>query len=49
MYRMKVREWLDRIEDPQSLSFDDMADGRVFAEFLTNLARIGAGLEAVEP
>ena len=48
IYRMKVREWLDRIEDPDSVVFEDMEEGRVFAEFLTNLVRVGAGLKAVE-
>jgi hypothetical protein len=38
----------DRIEDPDSVVFEDMEEGRVFAEFLTNLVRVGAGLKAVE-
>ena len=48
IYRMRVREWLDRIEDRDSLVFEDMDEGRVFAEFLTNLVRVGAGLKVVE-
>jgi hypothetical protein len=48
IYRMRVREWLDRIEDPDSPVFEDMDEGRMFAEFLTNLVRVGAGLKVVE-
>jgi hypothetical protein len=44
IYRRKVREWLDRIEHPADAMSLDMAGGRVFAEFLTDLARIGSGL-----
>ena len=40
----RVRQWLDRLEDPSPLPFEDMEDGRVFAEFLTDLVRVGAGL-----
>lgn len=46
VYRSRIRDWLDRLEDPQSLPFEDMDAGRVFAEFLTNLVRVGAGLQA---
>jgi len=49
IYRMRVRDWLDRIEDPDKEGFEDMDEGRVFAEFLTNLVRVGSGLKAVEP
>ncbi|MBB3588969.1 hypothetical protein [Sphingomonas sp. BK481] len=42
--RGRVRQWLDRFEDPSSLPFEDMDDGLVFAEFLTDLVRVGAGL-----
>lgn len=48
IYRMKVREWLDRIEESNSRAFEDMDEGRVFAEFLTNLVRVGSGLKTVE-
>lgn len=48
IYRSRVREWLDRIEDPSNASFDDMEAGRALAEFLTNLVRIGSGLKAVD-
>lgn len=48
IYRMRVRDWLDRIEDPDKEDFEDMDEGRVFAEFLTNLVRVGSGLKAVE-
>lgn len=43
--RSRLRGWLDRFEDPSSLPFEDMEDGLVFAEFLTNLVRVGAGLK----
>ena len=42
--RSRVRDWLDRFEHPSSLPFEDMKDGQVFAEFLTDLVRVGAGL-----
>ncbi|GLJ00397.1 hypothetical protein Sbs19_42140 [Sphingobium sp. BS19] len=48
IYRMRVRDWLDRIEDPDKEGSEDMDEGRVFAEFLTNLVRVGSGLKAVE-
>ncbi len=48
IYRMRVRDWLDRIEDQDTGGFEDMDEGRVFAEFLTNLVRVGSGLKAVE-
>jgi hypothetical protein len=48
IYRMRVRDWLDRIENPDIGGFEDMDEGRVFAEFLTNLVRVGSGLKAVE-
>ena len=44
IFRSQVRDWLDRFEDPSHIPFDDMNEGRVFAEFLTDLARVGAGL-----
>ena len=37
-----------RIEDPDSVAFQDMDEGRAFSEFLINLVRIGSGLKAVE-
>jgi hypothetical protein len=40
----RVRDWLDRFDDPPSLSFEDMDVGVAFAEILTDLARVGAGL-----
>lgn len=46
IYRSRIRDWLDQFEDPQSLPFEPMDAGRVFAEFLTNLVRMGAGLQA---
>lgn len=49
IYRNRVRGWLDRLDDPDSAPFDDMDEGRVFAEFLTNLIRVGSGLEIVDP
>ena len=48
IYRMRLRDWLDRIEDPDSMAFEDMDEGRLFAEFLTNLVLVGSGLKAVE-
>jgi len=48
IYRMRVRDWLDRIENPDIGGFEDMDEDRVFAEFLTNLVRVGSGLKAVE-
>ena len=42
--RGRVRQWLDRFEDPSTLPFEDMPNGRVFAEFLADLVRVGAGL-----
>jgi len=33
IYRMRVRDWLDRIDDPDTEGFKDMDEGRVFAEF----------------
>jgi hypothetical protein len=42
--RGRVRDWLDRFEEPSGLPLEDMNDGLIFAEFLTDLARIGAGL-----
>jgi hypothetical protein len=48
IYRMRVRDWLNCIEDPNSRDFEDMDEGRVFAEFLTNLVRVGSGLKAVD-
>ena len=48
IYRMRIRDWLDRIEDPDTEGFGDMDEGRDFAEFLTNLVRVGSGLKAVE-
>lgn len=47
-YRSRIRDWLDRFEDHARLPGGDMDDGRRFAEFLTNLCRIGAGLQ-VDP
>lgn len=47
IYRRKVREWLDRIEHPAGPMFVNMEEGRAFAEFLTDLARIGSGLRSV--
>lgn len=44
IYRGRIRDWLNRFEDPGRLPFEDMDDGRVFAEFLTDLCRVGAGL-----
>jgi hypothetical protein len=48
IYRRKVREWLDRIEHREGLMSQDIEEGRIFAEFLTNLARVGSGLRPVE-
>ena len=45
IYRSEVRDWLDRIESPTGGVVDDMEAGRDFAEFLTNLVRVGAGCE----
>lgn len=42
--RGRVRQWLDRFEDPSNLPFEEMDDGIVFADFLTDLVRAGAGL-----
>lgn len=42
--RRRVRDWLDRFDDTFSLPFEDMDVGVAFAEFLTDLARVGAGL-----
>lgn len=42
--RCRVRDWLDRFDETSSLPFDDMDAGVAFAEFLTDLARVGAGL-----
>lgn len=42
--RSRVRDWLDRFDDTTSLTEEDVDDGEVFAEFLTDLARVGAGL-----
>ena len=47
IWRRKVRDWLDRIEHPADPLTADMEEGRVFAEFLTDLARIGSGLRPV--
>lgn len=44
IYRKKVREWLDRTEHPADAITLNMEESRVFAEFLTDLARIGSGL-----
>lgn len=49
VHRARVPAWLDRIEDPDSFGFEDMDGGRAFAEFLTNLIRVGSGLIGVEP
>ena len=48
IHRSKVREWLDRIENPSCGFIEDMEAGRDFAEFLTNLIRVGSGLAAVD-
>ena len=48
VYRSELREWLDRIDSPTGGVVDDMEEGRRLAEFLTNLARIGAGLRGVD-
>lgn len=48
IYRSEVREWLDRIESPSCDHRDDMEEGRCFAEFLTNLVRVGSGIQAVD-
>lgn len=48
IYRSEVREWLDRIESPSGGVVDDVEEGRHFAEFLTNLIRVGAGLQGVD-
>ena len=46
IYRAKLREWLDKVENPFRAKFEDFDIGQVFAEFLTDLVRIGSGLEA---
>lgn len=48
LYREAIREWLDRIDSPGGGVVGDMEEGRLFAEFLTNLVRVGAGLSAVD-
>ena len=48
IHRSKVRDWLDRIENPSRGMMEDMEAGRDFAEFLTNLVRVGSGLAAVD-
>lgn len=48
VHRWRVRDWLDRIEDPDSLILEDMDERQVFAELLTNLVRVRAGLRPVE-
>ncbi|MET1083068.1 MAG: hypothetical protein ABWY12_08500 [Burkholderiales bacterium] len=48
LYRMRVRHWLYRIENLDTRAFEDLDEGRVFAEFLTDLVRVGSGLKAVE-
>lgn len=48
IYRKRVRDWLDRIEDPFTTPFENEDDGRALAEFLTNLVRVGSGLKAVD-
>jgi hypothetical protein len=42
--RCRVRDWLDRFDETSGLPFEDMDAGVAFAEFLTDLARVGAGL-----
>lgn len=46
IYRAKVREWLDRIDDPFRPQYEDFDNGQLFAEFLTDLVRIGSGIKA---
>lgn len=46
IYRAKVREWLAKIDDPFRPQFEDFDKGQLFAEFLTDLVRIGSGIEA---
>lgn len=48
IYRSEIREWLDRIENGSCDLLNDMEEGRNFAEFLTNLVRVGAGIQAVD-
>jgi len=48
IYRDEIREWLDRIDSPAGGVVGNMEEGMSFALFLTNLARVGAGLRAVE-
>ena len=43
--RAKLREWLDRIEGPFQPLWIGLDEGRHFAEFLTNMVRVGSGLE----
>lgn len=47
--RMRLRNWLDKIEDPYRPIWIDLDEGRYFAEFLTNLVRLGSGLPPTEP
>ncbi|PZU05979.1 hypothetical protein [Sphingomonas sp.] len=49
VYRSEVREWLDRIECPSGGVVGSMDEGREFAEFLTDLVRIGSGLPPNDP
>jgi hypothetical protein len=46
---MRLRNWLDKIEDPYRPIWIDLDEGRYFAEFLTNLVRLGSGLPPTEP
>lgn len=48
-HRAKLRDWLEKIEDPSRPMWIDLEEGRYFAEFLTNLCRIGSGLAPGSP
>lgn len=45
IYRAQTREWLDRLETISHPPSCDIENGLLFAEFLTKLCRVGAGLE----
>lgn len=47
--RVRLRKWLDKIEDPHRPMWIDLEEGRYFAEFLTNLVRKGSGLPPRAP
>ena len=48
IYRDEIRDWLDRIESPDGGVVGNMEEGLELAVFLTNLARVDAGLRAVD-